>query len=129
MSCNLEAPEDITKRLLDYSLAWLWLCNSDTISIVREKGPFKVMPCQGMYDFGLDDEVPSDWLIWTEHSDKSVCVVHDLRVLHSLGVRGNFVINEVGTLVIEKWRIADDFIFTHIRTVYFSGTPDRTIEP
>lgn len=124
LSCDLTAPRDITNYLLDYVLAWIWIVEPATISLVKEKGPYKVEPTRGMYDFGLDDDVPSDWLVWTEHSDKSVNVVHDLRVLHGLGVRGNFVINVVGTLIIEKWKIMDHFIATHGHEVTFDEKPD-----
>jgi len=124
LSCNLKAPKDITEELLDYNLAWLWICESVMISVVDEKCPCVITPCQGMYDFGLDDDVSIDWLVWSEHSDKSVSVVHDLLVLHGLGVRGEFIINEVGTLIIEKWKITDDFIATYTHEVTFEEDPD-----
>lgn len=128
LSCDLRVDEDITDKLLDYTLAWIWVTDAVTISTVREKGPYEVEPVRGMYDFGLDDEVPNDWLVWTEHAHKSVCVVHDLRILHRLGVRGNFVVNEVGTLLIEKWELTDNnLIAAYMHEVTFSETPDIII--
>lgn len=127
LTCDLTAPEDsaetIASSLLDYSLAWLWWCYYDC-----GEDKHKVKPEQAMDDFGLDEDVPGDWLVWSEQSDKSISVIHDLRVLHSLGVRGHFIINEVGTTTLEKWTISDRVIHTHTRKVTFEGDPD-TITP
>lgn len=124
LTCDLTAPEDITSSLLDYNLAWLWLCSYDDGAQKH-----KVKPEQKMYDFGLDDEVPGDWLGWTEtetmkEPPKSISVIRDFRVLQGLGVRGYFIINEVGTMIIEKWSLSDRFISTHTREVTFEGEPD-----
>jgi len=126
LSCDLTAPEDITDDLLNHTLAWIWMCDNLKNGIVQE-GPCKVTPSQGMYDFGLDEDVPNDWLVWPEHSDRSVSIAHDLRVLHRYGVRGNFIIMVVGTLVIERWRLTDDFILGHTHRVVFREDPDLMI--
>ncbi len=120
LSCDLTAPEDISSDLLDHNLAWLWM---PFYSI--DEGKYKVQPEQAMDDFGLDEGVPSDRLAWNEEYNQSISVLFDLRVLHGLGVRGNFIINEVGTLIIEKWTISDHFIHTHIHEVTFEGDPDE----
>lgn len=127
LSCDLKVAEDITDELSTYNLAWIWVTDTVTVGAVKEKGPFVILPCQGIYDFGLDDELPLDWLVWTEHSDKSVSVIHDLCILQSLGVRGNFIINVVGSLTVEKWELTNHFISTHTREVTFDGDPDETI--
>lgn len=122
LDCNLTVQGDITSDLLDYSLAWLWLCYYDGSEDERK-----------VVDFGVLKVKPAgDWLVWieTEHLkeppvDKAISVIHDLRVLHSLGVRGYFIINEVGTMTIEKWEINDHFIHTHTREVTFDGDPDE----
>lgn len=120
LSCELIAQGDISSSLLDHNLAWLWLSGW-----WHDKGKYQVLPVQKMYDFGLDDKVPNDWLVWSESSDKSISVVHDLRILHGLGVRGHFIINEVGTMTIEKWKISDHFIHTYIHEATFEGDPDE----
>lgn len=124
--CDLAAPEDsaeiIASSLLDYSLAWLWLCCYNC-----DEGKHKVTPEQAMGDFGLDEGVPGDWLVWSEQSDKSISVIQDLRVLHGLGVRGHFIINEVGTTTLEKWTISDRVIHIHTRGISFEGDPDTII--
>lgn len=135
LSCDLTVPRDITSNLLDHSLAWLWLCYYDGSEDERkivDFGVLKVKPERGMYDFGLDEDVPGDWLVWTETEhlkeppvDKAISVIHDLRVLHSLGVRGYFIINEVGTMTFEKWQLSDHSIHTHTREVTFEGDPDE----
>lgn len=122
LSCDLKAPTDITSDLLDHNLAWLWFSDYDD-----HEDCYSIEPTQGMYDFGLDDDVPSDWLVWSEHSDKSISVIQDFRVLHDLGVRGNFVINEIGTMTFEKWWINDLCIRTYVRKVIFDGDPDSVI--
>ena len=127
LTCDLTAPGDLTSVLSDHSLAWLWWSHYDSVT-----KKYKVKPVQAMYDFGLDEDVPGDWLVWTETehmkeppADKGVSVIHDFRVLQSLGVRGDFVINEVGTTTLEKWKISDHFIHTHTREVTFEGDPDE----
>jgi len=130
ISCDLEVPEDITDQLLDSTLAWIWMMECSGISIVKEEGPYKVEPSAGMYDFGPvpDDDIHSDWLVWSEHTDTSVSVVHDLRMLRGLGVRGSFVIHKVGTMIFEKWRLSDDSIHMSQRELTFEEDPDETIQ-
>lgn len=122
LSCYLIAPEDISSPLLDYNLAWLWLPYYDP-----DEGKHLVKPEQAMYDFGLDDTVPSDWLVWNEEENQSISVIHDLRILHGLGVRGNFIINEVGTMTFEKWAISEHFIHTHVYEGNFDSEPVSSI--
>jgi len=122
LNCDLIAPGDISSYLLDYNLAWLWLCSYNS-----DKKKHQVEPMQKMYDFGLDEEVPGDWLVWSESPDKSISVVFDLRVLHDLGVRGHFIINEVGTMTFEKWKISEHFIHTYVYEGVFNSEPDSTI--
>lgn len=129
LSCDLIAPGDLTKDLSDHKLSLLWYCSYD-----GGERKHRIKPEQAMYDFNMDDEVPGDWLVWTEteHMQEPppasvVSVMHDLRVLQRLGVRGSFVINEVDTMVIEKWELLDHFICTHTREVTFEGDPDSKI--
>jgi len=117
LECKLAAQKDITEDLLDYKLAWIWFCNA-------EDGGWLVHPVQGMYDFGLDDERPSDWLVWPGQLD--VTVIKDLRILLQLGVRGYFIVNEIGTMIFEKWQIEDTHISTFMREVVFNKSPDFT---
>jgi len=118
MRCDLTAPGDIASDLLDHTLAWLWWNHYD-----GGEGKYRIEPVQRMYDFGLDDDVPSDWLVWVEKEVRSVSVISDLRVLHGLGVRGNFVINEVGTMTFEEWELSDLHICTYTCEVTFDGEP------
>lgn len=120
LSCCLTSPKDISSDLLDYNLAWLWLPH-----YWHDEGKYQVLPVQKMYDFGLDEDVPSNWLVWNEEDNQSISVIFDLKVLHDLGVRGHFIINEVGTMTFEQWTISDHFIHTHIRKVTFEGDPDE----
>lgn len=131
LSCDLIAPGDLTEDLSGHKLSLLWMCSYHT-----EDWKHRVQPVQKMYDFGLDEDVPGDWLVWTEteHMQEPpppgvISVIHDLRVLQRLGVRGHFIINEVGTMTIEKWSLSDHFIHTHTREVTFEGEPDTITPP
>lgn len=130
LSCDLIAQGDLTKNLSDHKLSLLWMCNYDP-----GERKHRIEPVQKMYDFGLDEDVPGDWLVWieTEHMQEPppasvVSVIHDLRVLQRLGVRGSFVINEVETMTIEKWSLSDHFIYTYVHEVIFEGrSPDSAM--
>lgn len=123
-NCNLKVSEDITDELLSHNLAWIWVTDPVMIRTVKEKGPYTVTPSAGIDDFGLDDGVPYDWLVWTAHPDKSVSVIHDLCTLQSLGVRGSLVINKVGTMLFEKWTLADHFVRMNQRELTFDEVTD-----